>query len=1117
MTNVIATATTDAKGVCYVNIDGGKGAYLATADLTDANGRFVASEVTDVLNFAYDLDVLEPYGSESNPLYPQYREGVDGSTYKITVPANTTYYLAFNFSANMHLAIDGDISLLIDGKTVASVAGKIEYEVDVDIDQNDYVPMAKVPCAVVNSGTEAAEITVAWLSLPGTIGNPLSVADGEGSAEIPADKPVYFKFISDKSYIFTINYSDNATFAASTGTWDTSADNTATVKAYAGRGVVFSLALNDATEADTVTYTVSLEEFVPVPDGTSDVPYVIKDNGNFIANFELGAIYYAYTAPYKCTVKISTSNSKASIKDADSNALITGSGNCTVELDIGDVLIIQVATTDRSTANIDFAVEITKFVCSGNHTWDEGVITTPTSCAAPGVTTYTCIVCYELRTESIEALKHTMTILTPKDATCDEVGYNLHKACTVCTYTEGKIEYPALGHIVDVWTPVTPSTCTVNGVKTGHCSRCDEDVEGALYAQGHTFTSSVDAVDDRYEHVTCSVCECVEYREKVGTITFSSGYLKDTIDLTYQIGGFKVGGVGDPSVEVGSTSTEAGNARAKYSIVGDAAEKVLRMVYDASEFVNYQENRIRVGFTDTIRDTSKDKYLVFDTEIKIDYDPNTVTGNGGSVNMENPDNWYCIVNFLLRDDRNNILPGVGLYVVQNKLHATWNTNFGIPLDPENPEWFDIRIVYTLAETKTQNNKYEGAVHVFARHKDADEPWSLMVIQNVSRDYSYNIREVGYFVEIYQGGTTSGGNDLDSDLQLDNISFISTSDPTYRYSNCDHKMPDEWTIVSAPVDCATPGESKRTCLNGCGYTETKLATIDHTLSNVAAKEATCDEAGYTAHQVCSVCYEKVDYVYIPALGHDLSDWVVEGDKQKKTCANNCGYYELRENVAYDSITFDDGTLTSGGKLAYTDNANVTAGATTATSSNDYATISTIAAPGRTGDTALRVQTVTSKYATAHAPTIDISAIGTAGNVYTLDFDLYVDDAETENGTRSLLQMNFGKAAITLNTYGDSVQFGSGAKGLQQIGSMKEWISVRIIFTVTENGKATYDIYAKDEGSEYVSIKSAELAHTSITLEEECDLNIFTYSTGKDRDYYLDNILLTRHTVGYAVAE
>ncbi|MBQ7670319.1 MAG: hypothetical protein IJS45_06315 [Clostridia bacterium] len=117
------------------------------------------------------------------------------------------------------------------------------------------------------------------------------------------------------------------------------------------------------------------------------------------------------------------------------------------------------------------------------HSWNSGVVTTPATCKAYGVKTYTCTGCGETYTEQIPKLAHTWnagTVTTP--ATCKANGVKTY-TCTACgtTYTE---QIPKLSHMWDEGKITLQPTYTEQGVKTYTCTVC-----------GATDTESVPILD----------------------------------------------------------------------------------------------------------------------------------------------------------------------------------------------------------------------------------------------------------------------------------------------------------------------------------------------------------------------------------------------------------------------------------------------------------------------------------------------------------------------------------------------------------------------------------------------------------------------------------------------
>ena len=69
------------------------------------------------------------------------------------------------------------------------------------------------------------------------------------------------------------------------------------------------------------------------------------------------------------------------------------------------------------------------------HEWDEGVVTKEPTCTVAGEKTFTCKICGETKTETIEALGHDCTVAKRKEATCTEDGFIKYNKCTRCDYT----------------------------------------------------------------------------------------------------------------------------------------------------------------------------------------------------------------------------------------------------------------------------------------------------------------------------------------------------------------------------------------------------------------------------------------------------------------------------------------------------------------------------------------------------------------------------------------------------------------------------------------------------------------------------------------------------------
>ena len=111
---------------------------------------------------------------------------------------------------------------------------------------------------------------------------------------------------------------------------------------------------------------------------------------------------------------------------------------------------------------------------TGEHTWDNGTVTTEPTETEPGERTYTCVICGKTRTEVIPATgEHTFVFTKNVAPTCTAEGYDLY-TCSGCGATEKRSVKAALGHKWDGGAVTTEPTETTPGVKTYTCTVCGE-------------------------------------------------------------------------------------------------------------------------------------------------------------------------------------------------------------------------------------------------------------------------------------------------------------------------------------------------------------------------------------------------------------------------------------------------------------------------------------------------------------------------------------------------------------------------------------------------------------------------------------------------------------------
>ena len=154
---------------------------------------------------------------------------------------------------------------------------------------------------------------------------------------------------------------------------------------------------------------------------------------------------------------------------------------------------------------------------TGAHVWDNGVVTTAPTETTPGVRTFTCTVCGDIREEAIPATAaHDYQFTKTVAPTCTDGGYDLY-TCSGCGATEKRNLTDAAGHKWDGGTVTTAPTETTPGVRTRTCTVCGDIREETIPATGahdYRFTKTVapTCTDGGYDLYTCSGCGATEKR-----------------------------------------------------------------------------------------------------------------------------------------------------------------------------------------------------------------------------------------------------------------------------------------------------------------------------------------------------------------------------------------------------------------------------------------------------------------------------------------------------------------------------------------------------------------------------------------------------------------------------
>ena len=144
----------------------------------------------------------------------------------------------------------------------------------------------------------------------------------------------------------------------------------------------------------------------------------------------------------------------------------------------------EAGRVDTICSNCGEVISTRELPPTGAHVWGNGVVTTAPTETTPGVRTFTCTVCGDIREETIPATgAHDYRFTKTVAPTCTDGGYDLY-TCSGCGATERRNLTDAAGHKWDGGTVTTTPTETTPGVRTFTCTVCDQTRTETIPATG---------------------------------------------------------------------------------------------------------------------------------------------------------------------------------------------------------------------------------------------------------------------------------------------------------------------------------------------------------------------------------------------------------------------------------------------------------------------------------------------------------------------------------------------------------------------------------------------------------------------------------------------------------
>ena len=193
----------------------------------------------------------------------------------------------------------------------------------------------------------------------------------------------------------------------------------------------------------------------------------------------------------------------------------------------------EAGRVDTICSNCGEVISTRELPPTGAHVWGNGVVTTAPTETTPGVRTFTCSGCGDIREETIPATgAHDYQFTKNVAPTCTDGGYDLY-TCSGCGATERRNLTDAAGHKWDNGTVTTAPTETTPGVRTFTCTVCGDIREETIPATGthdYRFTKNVapTCTDGGYDLYTCSGCGATERRN----LTDAAGHKWDNGTVT---------------------------------------------------------------------------------------------------------------------------------------------------------------------------------------------------------------------------------------------------------------------------------------------------------------------------------------------------------------------------------------------------------------------------------------------------------------------------------------------------------------------------------------------------------------------------------------------------------
>ena len=548
---------------------------------------------------------------------------------------------------------------------------------------------------------------------------------------------------------------------------------------------------------------------------------------------------------------------------------------------------------------------------SGQHTWNDGQVTTAATCTENGVMTYTCTMCSDTKTEVIPATGHaygepvwswtdgfeaTATFTCANDAThvenvtaevtsavttpaaCETTGVRTYTAKVTFEdkeYTSSKTEtIPAAGHILTAVAEV-PATCETAGTsahwKCEVCGKLFSDAEGqtettleklTIPATGHVYGAPVWKWNDDFTASATFTCaNDTSHVEKVDATVTS-----EVTEGSCEVGGTRTytAKVTFEGKEYTDTKTEPVPAKGHTLTAVEAVPATCETAGVKAHWVCDVCGKL---FSDAEgkTETTLEKLAI----------PATGHAYGAPVWKWN-DDFTASATFTCGNDTSHVETVNAAVTNEVTTAATCETDgvrtYTAKVTFEGKDYTDTKTEVIPAKGHTLTAVAE--VPATCETAGVKAHWKCEVCGKLFSDAEGKTETTLEKLAIPATGHAYGAPVWKwNDDFTASATFTCGNDA----SHVENVTAEVTSAVTTPAACETTGVRTYTAkvtFEGKEYTDTKTEVIpatSHDTELVGAKDATCTEDGYTGNEVCKVCQAVVKQgEVIPALGHDYKD-------------------------------------------------------------------------------------------------------------------------------------------------------------------------------------------------------------------------------------------------------